>query len=372
VPYDTVDITSNQNNNNIKSMPMTPALVLENDSINDFNMFNTCNSKGYNKKFVSINSEDNILTNLATPRQAFDTSSNINDYLTHSYSYSTHLEKPNKYRYHHRKNNSVINSSHRRFPSIKKPKNFYEHQNSISSTIDSVKSMLKRHYSLRSKNHSRNHSSSNSKIPSILIQNNIPLNFINEEMENKTPTLSEYCQSLASSVTDNNNSIKPKLNYLPSTSSKIKYDEDLPITDIIIPSSTYSYSSKTVLCDNSLENYNNMFGDDKNDDYISTVNSYEFNNMYKDRFNSNNVYQIVNNNNNNNNNNNIEESLYSISHLSDYSDGLSYDNNCIVDEPESEVNDNSTTVYDGRPDIDKLNINTMDISTFNIENRKEE
>jgi len=189
-------------------------------------------------------------------------------------------------------------------------------------------------------------------------------------MENRTPTLSEYCQSLASSVTDNNNSIKPKLNYLPSTSSKIKYDEDLPITDIIIPSSTYSYSSKTVLCDNSLENYNNIFGDDKNEDYITTVNSYEFNNIYKDRFNSNNVYQVVNNS-----NKNLEESLYSISHLSDYSDGLSYDSNCIVDEPESvvnEENDKSTTVYDGRPDLDKLNINTMDISTFNIENSKEE
>jgi len=163
---ESLDITANPNNNNLRSIPVTPASVLENDSINDLTIYNTCNSKNYNKKFVSINSEDNILTNLASPKQTFDTSSNINDYLTHSYSYSTHLDKPNKYRYHHRKNNSFVNSSHRRFPSlsVKKPRNLYERQSSISSTLGSVKSMIKRHYSIRSKNHSRNHSSSNSKV----------------------------------------------------------------------------------------------------------------------------------------------------------------------------------------------------------------
>jgi len=282
---ESVDITANPNN--FKALPVTPT-VIENDSVNDFTMYNSCNSKNYNKKFVSINSEDNILSAIATPKQTYDTNSNIHDYLTHSYSYSTHLDKPSKkFQYHHRKNNSLVNCGHRRFPSIKKPRNLYERQSSISSTIGSVKSMIKRHYSIRSKNHSRNLSSSNSKIPSILIQNNIPLNFINEELDNKSPSLNEYCQSIVSSVTDNNT--KPKLNYISSSSSKIKYDEDLPITDIIIPSSSYSYSSKTMLCNNSFENYN-LYNEPKNEDFANTINDLELNNMYKENYNSNRIY----------------------------------------------------------------------------------
>lgn len=165
VPTTTITVASMTSSTQVTPIsPATPINVLENDSINDITMYNSCNSKNYNKKFVSINSEDNILSSYAsTSKQTFDTSSNINDYLSHSYSYNN--GKIRKHQYHHRKNNSsFINSNHKRFPSIKKPKPLYERQSSITSTIGSVKSMIKRHYSIRSKNHSRHHSSSNSKV----------------------------------------------------------------------------------------------------------------------------------------------------------------------------------------------------------------
>jgi len=173
-PSESIDITANPNN--IKTIPVVPATVLENDSINDFTLYNSLNSKNYNKNIISTNSEDNVFSTYASPKQTLETSSNINDYLTHSYSYSANLDKPNKFQYNHRKNkslinnsslvnnNSLLNNSHKRFPSIKKPRNLYERQSSISSTLGSVKSIIKRHYSIRSKNHSRNHSTSNSKV----------------------------------------------------------------------------------------------------------------------------------------------------------------------------------------------------------------
>jgi len=393
-PTESVDITVNPNS--IKTVPIVPATVIENDSINDFSMYNTLTSKSYNKNIISTNSEDNALSSYASPKQTYETTSNINDYLTHSYSYSANLDKPNKFQYNHRKNkslmnnssllntnshlntNSLMNASHKRFPSTKKPRNLYERQSSISSTLGSVKSMIKRHYSIRSKNHSRNHSTSNAKIPSILIQNNIPLNFINEELDNKSSSLNEYCQSAtSSSVTDNNNP-KPKLNYLSSSSNKIKYDEDLPITDVIIPpSSSYSYSSKTVLCNNSYDNYNNIYNDVNNDDdFINTVNNLELNNMYKENYNSNKIYHIAYNS------HKPEESLYSLSPFSNYSDNISYVSQ-LVNEPENE-NDNSSEddnieqEYHRQeilniPDTIKMNAaNSVDISTINIEYKKEE
>jgi len=305
--HDSIDVTVNQNN--FKALPVIPITnTMENDSINDFTMYNSCNSKSYNKRFVSINSEDNI----SSLKKTFDTSSNINDYLSHSYSYT---DKGKKHQYHHRKNNSYMNGSQKRFPSIKKPRNIYERQSSISSTIGSVKSIIKRRYSIRSKNHSRNHSTSNSKIPSILIQNNIPLHFINEELDSKTSSLNEYCQSVNSSVTDNNIQ-KPKLNYLSSSSSKIKYDEDLPITDILLPSSSYSYSSKTMLC----------------------------------------------------------ESIYSLSSYSDYSDDLSYVSNDMDDtEKRNNINNDAKSINEvDKPNIEKLNMNTLDISSLNFEHKREE
>ncbi|ORX86366.1 hypothetical protein BCR32DRAFT_325016 [Anaeromyces robustus] len=354
--HDSVDITVNQNN--FKALPVIPVTTtIENDSLNDFTMYNSCNSKTYNKRFVSINSEDNILSS----KKTFDTSSNINDYLSHSYSYS---DKGKKNQYHHRKNNSYMTGSQKRFPSIKKPRNIYERQSSISSTIGSVKSIIKRRYSIRSKSHSRNHSTSNSKIPSILIQNNIPLHFINEELDSKTSSLNEYCQSVNSSVTDNNVQ-KPKLNYLSSSSSKIKYDEDLPITDILIPSSSYSYSSKTMLCNNSYD-YNNIFTDGRNDDFNS-VNNNELNRMYKENFQSNRNYPMMYSN-------KKPESIYSLSSYSDYSDNISYVSDNVEDEKkENSINNNNQSINESeKPNIEKLNMNTLDISSLNFEYKREE
>jgi len=385
-PSESIDITANPNN--IKTIPVVPATVLENDSINDFTLYNSLNSKNYNKNIISTNREDNVFSTYASPKQTLETSSNINDYLTHSYSYSANLDKPNKFQYNHRKNkslinnsslvnnNSLLNNSHKRFPSIKKPRNLYERQSSISSTLGSVKSIIKRHYSIRSKNHSRNHSTSNSKIPSILIQNNIPLNFINEELDNKSSSLNEYCQSVtSSSVTDNNNNPKPKLNYLSSSSSKIKYDEDLPITDILIPpSSSYSYSSKTMLCNNSYENYNNIYNDVNNEEFINSVNNLELNNIYKENYNSNKIYHMAYNK-------KLDESIYSLSPFSNYSDNLSYVSK-LVNEPENETDtdsqeDNLDEGYHRQellniPDTVKMSSNSVDISTLNIEYKKEE
>jgi len=351
--HDSMDITVNQNN--FKALPVTS--TIENDSINDFTIYNSCNSKSYNKRFVSINSEDNILSS----KKTFDTSSNINDYHSHSYSYS---DKGKRHQYHHRKNNSYMNGSQRRFPSVKRPQNIYKRQSSISSTIGSVKSIIKNRYSIHSKNHSRNQSTSNSKIPSILIQNNIPLHFINEELDSKRSSLNEYCQSVNSSVTDNNVQ-KPKLNYLSSSSSKIKYDEDLPITDILIPSSSYSYSSKTMLCNNSYD-YNNIFNDGKNDDFHS-VNNNELNRMYKENFHLNRNYPMMYNN-------KKPESIYSLSSYSDYSDNLSYVSNVIDDTgKENNINNDDKSINEvEKPNVGKLDINTLDITSLNFEYKREE
>ncbi|ORX43121.1 hypothetical protein BCR36DRAFT_361459 [Piromyces finnis] len=388
-PVDNIDVTANPNN--LKSISVVPATVLENDSMNDFTIYNSLSSKSYNKNLISMNNEDNVITNYASPKQAYETTptSNVNDYLTHSYSYSANLDKSNKFQYNHRKNKSLVNNSsilnssslinnnHKRLPSIKKPKNLYERQSSISSTLGSVKSMLKRHYSIRSKNHSRNHST-NSKIPSILKQNNIPLNFINEELDSKSLSLNEYCQSVASSsATDNNNNLKQKLNYLSSSSNKIKFDEDLPITDILIPpSSSYSYSSKTVLCNNSYENYNTIYNDINNEEFINTVNNLELNNMYKENYNSNKIYHMIYSN------KKPEDSIYSLSPFSNYSDNISYMSK-FVNEPENEDdtnhqnNDDLNREYHRQellsiPDTNKMNMNSIDISSLNIEYKKEE
>ncbi|KAG4098656.1 hypothetical protein H8356DRAFT_938889 [Neocallimastix lanati (nom. inval.)] len=381
-----VDIISNPNN--LKVLPITPATpvtnvasvnILENESINDITMYNSYNSKSYNKKFVSINSEDNILSNYEqTSRQTFDTSSNINDYLSHSYSYNN--DKARKHQYHHRKNNSLfVNSSNKRFPSIRKPKPLYERQrqSSISSTIGSVKSMIKRHYSIRSKNHTRHHSSSNSKIPSILIQNNIPLHFINEELDNKASSLNEYCQSVNSSITDNNQASKPKLNYLSTSSNKIKFDEDLPITDVLIPSSSYSFSSNTLFCNNSYENY--LYNDAKNENFINTVNNIELNNMCNENDendeNNDDLEKLYKMGYNTCNAKKPEESIYSVPSYSNYSDNLSYHVGNLVEEPNPITEDYQSTNKDydvNATNLEKMNMRSLDISNLDIEYKKEE
>jgi hypothetical protein len=361
-----VDI--NTNPNNLKLFPttslinVTPINPLENESINDITMYNTYNSKN-NKKFISINSEDNILSNnISTPRRTFDTISNINDYLTHSYSYNNNDRVRELYQYHQHQNNISFNNnnSSKRFPSLKKPKPLplFERQNSITSTIGSVTSMIKRHYSIRSKSY---YSSSNSKIPSILIQNNIPLHFINEELDNTTPSIIEHSQSVNSSITENNQNTKPRLNYLSSSSNKIKFDEDLPITDILIPSSLYSSSSKTVLCNNSYENY--IYNDSKNEEFVNTINNIELNNMYKENYDSNRIFPIGYNTKTH------EESIYSLSSYSGYSDNISYNAGNIVEEPETITNNHC---INSDRNLEKLNMNSLDISTLNIEYKKEE